>query len=312
MSIRSTTGNYTPGGGDDPRNPFHYMPSMSATVTAMILFLLTFVALFVWIILKRAWYTIPLLVGCLLEGIGYGTRIPLVTKPVGQIPLYAAMHASIIIAPVFNAAIAYVLLGRLMHAVGDQHSLIRPKLVARIFIICDIFSFIIQISGAGLLASATTDPDRAKTGENILLGGLGINLVSFALFCVQLFYFDYRTRKSPPEVPGGSMFQKGWRQFLYIIYISSTLILIRQIYRVMEFAQGFTGYLAVHEVYFYIFDTIPIYLCTTIFVFFFPANGYLPRNANETFMTMQHLGHQPQTEKPSTVVKSPIVNQSYK
>ena len=262
MSNSSITANYTPGGADDPANPFHYMPSMAASVLSLVCFTLTFVALSTWTIWKRAWYMIPLLVGCIMEIIGYGARIPLVSKPVGQIPLYSCMHASIIIAPVFNAAIEYILYGRLMHAVGDQYSLMKPKLVAWIFIVCDIFSFLIQSSGAGLLTSAHTDLAKAKTGENILLGGLGVNLVSFAIFCLQIFYFDYRTRKSPPNFPGGGLCQKGWRQFLYVIYLSSALILLRQIYRVIEFAQGFTGYLAVHEVYFYIFDTIPIFLST--------------------------------------------------
>ena len=85
---------------------------------------------------------IALLVGCLLEIIGYSIRISLVLQPVEQTPLYACMHATIIIAPVFNATIEYVLLGRFMHAVGDQYSLIKPKLLA--------WLFIIQISAAGL------------------------------------------------------------------------------------------------------------------------------------------------------------------
>lgn len=226
-----------------------------------------------------------------MEIIGYGTRIPLVLKPVGQIGLHSCMHGSIIIAPVFNAAIEYILFGRLMHAVGDQYSLIKPKLVAWIFIICDIFSLVIQSSGAGILTSSSTKPENAKTGENILLAGLAVNLVSFAIFCLQLLYFDYRTRKSPPNFPSGSLRQKGWRQFLYVIYLSSSLVLLRQIYRVIEFSQGFTGYLAVHEAYFYVFDTIPIFVSATIYVIFFPGNGYLPNNQNDTYGNMQNIRH---------------------
>jgi hypothetical protein len=221
-----------------------------------------------------------------MEMIGYGTRIPLVSNPVGQIPLYACMHGCLIIAPVFNAAIEYVLFGRLMHALGDHYSFIKPKLIAWIFIICDIFSLIIQSSGAALLTSSTTNFEAAKTGQNILLAGLGVNLVSFAIFCLQLFYFDYRTRKSPPTFRSGSLCEKGWRQFFYVLYLSSFLVLIRQIYRVIEFAQGFTGYLAVHEIYFYIFDTLLILIAGAVYVICFPGNGYLPKNQNDTFANM--------------------------
>ena len=302
MSNGTTTVSYTPGGADDPANPFHYMPSMAAAVVSLTFFILILIILSIWMIWKRSWYMTTLLVGCIMEIIGYGTRIPLVTNPVGQISLYAGIHACIIIAPVFNAAIQYVLFGRLMHAVGDQYSLIKPKLVAWIFIICDVISFLVQSSGAGLLVTARTNPEGAKTGENILLGGLGINLVSFAIFCLQLFYFDYRTRKAPPAFPSGGLCQKGWRQFLYVIYLSSSLVLLRQIYRVIEFAQGFTGYLAVHEVYFYIFDTLPIFLATAIYAIFFPGNGYLPRNRNDTFTTIENNQKHVRLENGNIVV----------
>ncbi|CAF1309260.1 unnamed protein product, partial [Adineta ricciae] len=155
--------------------------------------------------------------------------------------------------------------------------------VAWIFIICDAFSLLIQSSGAGLLTAAKNDLEKARTGENILLAGLIINLVSFAIFCLQLFYFEYQIRKLPPVFLPESIYEKRWRRFLYAIYISSILVLIRQIYRVIEFAQGFTGYLAVHEVYFYIFDTIPIFFSAAIFIVYFPGNNYLPRNGKDTY-----------------------------
>ena len=233
---------------------------------------------------------IAILIGTIMEIVGYATRIPLVSKPIGQIPLYSCMHACLILAPIFNAAIEYVLIGRLMHAVGDQYSWIKPKLVAWIFIICDAVSMLIQVTGAGLLASAGVNLEKAKTGENILLAGLAVNLASFAIFCLQLFYFDRRTRKLPPAFPVGSSYQKRWRLFLYMICLSSFFVLVRQIYRVIEFAQGFNGYLAVHEVYFYVFDTIPIFLSGAVYACFFPGNGYLPRNRDETCTLMEKGG----------------------
>lgn len=287
MSSEAAMTNFTPGGGDDPRNPFHYMPSMAAAIVSLVFYSLSFIALSALTIWKRSWYMIPLLVGCLMEVIGYATRIPLAITPVGHLSLYIVMSAFIVIAPVFNAAVAYMLFGRLVLAVGNQYSLIKPKVVTWIFLTFDIISFLIQSSGAGLLSSAGENPEKAKLGENILLGGLGINLISFAIFCLQIFYFDYHTRKSLTVVPGGGLRQKGWRQFLYVIYFSSLLVLIRQIYRVIEFAQGFTGYLAVHELYFYIFDTVLIFVAGAIFIVFFPGNGYLPRNSKDTFSSLE-------------------------
>ena len=293
MSSGTSTSTYTAGGADDPANPFHYMPSMAAAIIALVFYALTFIILLFWTIWKRSWYMIPLLLGCIMEVIGYGARIPLAITPVGQLSLYTCMSVCIIIAPVFNAAVQYLLLGRLMHAVGDHYSLIKPQLVAWIFIICDIFSLLVQSSGAGLLSAARTNIDTAKTGENILIAGLAINLLSFVIFCFQLFYFDYKTRKSPPNFPSGGLCQKGWRQFLYVLYLTSFLLLIRQIYRVIEFAQGFTGYLAAHEVYFYIFDTLLIFFAYIAYGIIFPGNGYLPPNRNDTFATLENTYQNP-------------------
>lgn len=291
MSTGNTTISYTPGGADDPANLFHYMPTMAPAVISLVFYTVSFIILTTFTIWKRTWYMIVLLIGCLMEIIGYATRIPLVLEPAGQTKLYACMHVCLIMAPVFYAAIEYVLFGRLMHAVGDQYSLLKPKLVAWVFIISDVISFFIQAGGAGMLISGSKDAQSAQTAENILLGGLGVNLASFAIFCLLIFVFDYRTRKSPPAFPSGSLCEKGWRQFLYAIYISSFLVLIRQIYRVVEFSQGFVGYLAVHEVYFYIFDTIMIFAAGVIFIICFPGNGYLPANRNDTFALMEDNQH---------------------
>jgi len=36
MANGARTVSYTPGGADDPANPFHYMPSMAAAIAALI------------------------------------------------------------------------------------------------------------------------------------------------------------------------------------------------------------------------------------------------------------------------------------
>lgn len=91
---------------------------------------------------------------------------------------------------------------------------------------------------------------------------------------------------------------------MYVTYVSSILILIRQIYRVIELAQGFTDYVAVHEVFFYVFDTIPTYLASSIFVISFSVNGYPPQNAEDTFMAMYHSVEELDDRKGSDVVKT--------
>ena len=45
-----------------------------------------------------------------------------------------------------------------------------------------------------------------------------------------------------------------WRKHLNTLYAASALILIRSVFRVIEFKQGNDGYLLGYEVFLYIFD----------------------------------------------------------
>ena len=41
-------------------------------------------------------------------------------------------------------------------------------------------------------------------------------------------------------------------------YFVSIMILIRSAFRLVEYAEGFTGYLQSHEAFFYVFDSVPM------------------------------------------------------
>jgi hypothetical protein len=134
----------------------------------------------------------------------------------------------------------------------------------------------------------TKAANQLKTGDNILLGGLGVNLASFFVFILevswpsttvllktdlnaQITYFDYKTRQL--NAPQGK-----WRKLLYAVYASTILVLIRQTYRVIEFSQGWLGYLPTHEGYFYVFDSLAILLASAVYVWFWPTR-YIPRDS---------------------------------
>jgi len=47
-----------------------------------------------------------------------------------------------------------------------------------------------------------------------------------------------------------------WRKYMFALYASSFLILIRCVFRLVEYAQGRTGYLMSNEVFLYLFDSV--------------------------------------------------------
>lgn len=56
-----------------------------------------------------------------------------------------------------------------------------------------------------------------------------------------------------------------WRKHLVVLYVASVLIMVRSIFRVVEYLQGFDGYLLSHEPYLYVFDAVPMFAVMVIF-----------------------------------------------
>lgn len=56
-----------------------------------------------------------------------------------------------------------------------------------------------------------------------------------------------------------------WRRFLAILYGVSILILIRSVFRVIEYAQGREGELQSNEWYFYVLDSLLMFFVSIIF-----------------------------------------------
>ncbi|KZT62424.1 RTA1-domain-containing protein [Calocera cornea HHB12733] len=256
-----------------------YLPSFPLALIAVILYSLITLLLIGRMFHFRSWWFIALVLGGLMETLGFGARASN-TLDLDNVTLYKMQMACTILAPIFTAAAEYVLLGRIMDYVGARYSLFRPALVAWIFIISDVIAFLIQVGGAGALlakpftgnGSTQQQLDDAENlvnlGDNILLAGLAVNLGSFVVFFMQVTWFDYKTRTQ--GAPNGP-----WRTLLSALYISSTLVLIRQIYRVIEFSQGWYGYLPTHEGYFYAFDSLVILLASAVYAWYWP-NLYIP------------------------------------
>lgn len=67
------------------------------------------------------------------------------------------------------------------------------------------------------------------------------------------------------------------RTIISLLYVSSGLILSRNIYRVVEVWEGYDGYLANHEAFFYVFDGA-LMLTNSIMLNVFHPMAYLPRS----------------------------------
>ncbi|KAH7259175.1 RTA1 like protein-domain-containing protein [Fusarium redolens] len=244
---------------------YRYDPSLPAAIVSVAVFAILSV-LHTWRMIRvRAYYFTPFVIGGFFETIGYAGRVwsHFDKLSVGGFVLQAI---PILVAPALFAASIYMILGRLIRTVGAAHlSLVPVKWVTRIFVTGDVIAFSLQAGGGGIQSAGTLD--LYNLGEKIIIAGLFVQIVVFGFFVVTSILFHTRLLKSPTteslrgDVP--------WARYLYVLYATSFLILVRSIFRVVEYLQGNKGYLISHEVYLYVFDAILMALVMLIFMIWY-------------------------------------------
>jgi hypothetical protein len=78
--------------------------------------------------------------------------------------------------------------------------------------------------------------DAMTLGENVIIGGLVVQIIFFTCFVVTAGIFHARLIR----VPTGKSMQVHalWQRSLYSLYAGSVLIWIRCVFRLIEYAQG--------------------------------------------------------------------------
>jgi hypothetical protein len=166
----------------------------------------------------------------------------------------------ILIAPALFAATIYMILGRIVALVGgERHSVIRLKWLTKIFVAGDCISFLVQSIGGGIQAGGTLQ--LLHLGENIIVVGLFIQIFFFGFFLISAVVFHIRINLVPTALSTSTDIR--WRQHLRNLYLLSVVILVRSIFRIVEYLMGNTGWILSHEYMLYIFDTI-LMLCVVI------------------------------------------------
>ncbi|GKT61925.1 RTA1-like protein [Colletotrichum tofieldiae] len=196
----------------------------------------------------------------------------------------------LLVAPALFAASIYMVLGRLVLFLRcEPLSPIRPSRLTKIFVVGDIVSFLVQIMGAGLLASSNS----MNTGKTVILLGLAVQIIFFALFVSATAVFHRRLLKRAPPVvleeeayEGWKRFYSGWRGVLTVLYTASGLIFVRSIFRLVEYVQGHDGVLLNTEVYLYLFDALLMLGVVAITAIFHPTS-YVP--SKKSISRMQGL-----------------------
>ncbi|KAJ4135328.1 hypothetical protein NW768_004954 [Fusarium equiseti] len=219
----------------------------------------------------RSWYFIPFILGCVVEAIGYGARCISAGQDYGEWAdgPYIIQALLLLLGPPFYAASIYMVLGRLIRLLeADRYSVVRLNWLTKIFLFGDILSIFAQGAGGGMLAGADTK-SQSDRGQIVIIAGLIVQLIFFGLFIIVAIIFHRRIHRDPTAA--SLKIKTPWKKLLVILYATSALIMVRSIFRVIEYVMGKDGELMAKEVYLYIFDALLMLAVSVSFNVFHPS-----------------------------------------
>ncbi|KAG9518809.1 RTA1-domain-containing protein, partial [Aureobasidium melanogenum] len=257
---------------------YRYDPSMAAAVIFILAFIVITALHFYQLVRTKTYFFVPFVIGGLFEVIGYiGRAVSSEEAPDFSIPAYSIQAILILVAPALFAASIYMELGRILLLTdGEQHSIIPSKWLTKIFVIGDVISFCLQAAGGGIMASGTLQ--ALENGEHITIAGLVIQILFFGFFIIVSITFNIRMARVPTS--RSMIISNPWKKHLYTLYGGSALILIRSVFRLIEYAQGNDGYLISHEWFLYIFDACLMLATMVLFAWYHPSEIWAMLNKN--------------------------------
>ena len=177
----------------------------------------------------------------------------------------------LIIAPAFIAAGIYLNLKHIVLEVGTSFSRLRPKYYTWIFILCDIFSLVLQGTGGGMAATADPGSTEQQTGNNLMLAGIVwqvFTLLVFAFFVIDYAISAYKHRATLEPSAIRLMATLRWKLFISSLTLAFITVFMRCVFRIGEMARGWGNPIMQDQTDFIVLDSVMIFiavLCLTVF-----------------------------------------------
>ena len=172
-------------------------------------------------------------------------------------------------APPVYTAIDYILVGRALFYIPYLAPM-HPGRVVTTFIGLDAITETIACNGASYSANASNTPSARRIGFDLVKASLILLLATFALFLVVVVVFHLRCLRA-------GVMTKDLRILLITIYFSGAFIMIRNIIRTIMYFNPYTSLINRKEVFFWIFEALPM-LANTLMMNIFPPTKYLPKS----------------------------------
>ncbi|POS72451.1 RTA1 domain-containing protein [Diaporthe helianthi] len=253
--------------GLDPS--YGYVPSEPAGIVFAVLFCIAVAYHTAQYIRIRSVPSILLSIGAFTELIGWGARTYSSRCPYNS-DSFLAQEVTLIIAPVFFSAALYFMLGKLIVDLGPASSILSAKWYTILFCTCDFISLVVQAVG-GAKASTADTQDEQDQGTWVMLAGVAFQLLTMTFFGLLLLDFMRRVLLSRLATAVRSSVNRAIKLVCLAVVISFIMIYVRSVYRTVELAQGWNGYLITHEAYFIGLDAAIMFVAVGVFMCLDPA-----------------------------------------
>ncbi|KAL4982061.1 putative RTA1 domain protein [Aspergillus falconensis] len=260
---------------------YRYDPSEAAAILFTVLFAITTFVHLYQLVRHRTWFFIPFLIGGFFEWVGYiGRILSSHESPDWTMGPYIQQTLLLLLAPALFAASIYMMLGRIVVLLdAEQLCIFKKKWLTKFFVCGDVLSFTVQAAGGGVMASGSLS--AVHNGEKIVIAGLVIQILFFGFFIITCALFHKRVKEEPTE-PSLEL-ASVWHKHLHILYAANLLIMVRSVFRLIEYAMGNNGYLLRHEVFLYVFDGLLMLVVMILFNVIHPSS-LIPKKAKRMEM----------------------------
>ncbi|KAI1859885.1 uncharacterized protein JN550_011804 [Neoarthrinium moseri] len=244
---------------------YGYTPAFSLAIFAAAWFALFLVVHLSQAIRHRSWYFITFPVGLLFEVIGYIARSLSAKKDPYNLIYFIIQYFFIVTAPVFLAAGVYTILSAVIARVesGRRYAFLSPKAIIWFFVVSDVISTILQITGAALIGVKQSKREDPTTANNILLGGLAYQVFSLGIFLILTITFLLRGHRAIAKA--------GFMCFYSVLLAATVLVYLRTCFRLAETAEGLGGSLYSSEILFACLEFAPVALTVLLFAVWHPG-----------------------------------------
>ncbi|EPE04416.1 rta1 domain-containing protein [Ophiostoma piceae UAMH 11346] len=239
-----------------------FCPNMGASVLFIVVFALTTIAHAYQAYRYRKSYSWVIIMSSLWQFLTYIFRALSIQTP-ASFGNYAAWFVLILIAPLWTNAYSYMVFGRLVWNYTPDRKVwgLRAQRFGVIFVMLDIVAFIVQVYGAAAASAKDAATDDVLRSLHIYMAGVGIQLF-FLLICfvfgIRLWLMMRTDAIMYPHLRPALM-------LLYVQFVVLVLIIVRIVFRIVEYSSGLKSSIPLHEAYQYSLDTLPMFLALLMY-----------------------------------------------